>query len=68
MIMSEARVRILLLLANLGVAAAIASLFIWGLRGAHRFPAEAAANVAVLLVLLLWNAAYLWWQRRSSSH
>ena len=65
----KARVRILLLLANLGVAAAIASLFIRGLRGVHRFPAEAAAYVAVLLVLLLLsNAAYLWWQRRSPSH
>jgi len=66
--MSGARVRISLMVANLGVAAGILSIFIWGLRGVHRFPAEAAVYVAILQVLLLSNAAYLWRQRRSSSH
>ena len=39
--------------------AGIASIFIWGLRGVHRFPIEAATYVAVVLALLLSNAAYI---------
>ncbi|WP_445219013.1 hypothetical protein ACKWRH_01385 [Bradyrhizobium sp. Pa8] len=63
--MSAARLRICLLIANLGAVVGIASTFIWALRGVHRFPIEAAIYAAILLVLLLSNAAYIWLQRRS---
>jgi len=56
-------VRIFLLIANLAVVVGITSTFIWGLRGVHRFPTEAAIYVAVLLLLLLSNATYIWRQR-----
>ena len=58
--MARARVRTCLLIANLIAAALIVSTFVWGLRGAHRFPVEAAINVAALVTILLSNAAYLW--------
>ncbi len=54
------RVRMLLLIVNIGVAAGIAATFVWGLRGVHRFPTEAGIYVSVLLVLLIANAVYIW--------
>ena len=62
--MSGARVRILLLIVNLGLAAAIALTFVSGLRGIHRFPVEVAIYVGTLLTVLFSNAAYIWWYRR----
>jgi hypothetical protein len=61
--MSGPRLRILMLIVNLGTAGGIASMFLRVLRGSHRFPTEAAVYVAILLVLLLSNAAYIWRQR-----
>jgi hypothetical protein len=49
----------LLLIVNIAVAAGIAAIFVWGLRGVHRFPTEAAIYVAVLLTLLIANAVYI---------
>jgi hypothetical protein len=64
--MPKPRARFMLLIANPGVAAAIFSVFVWGLRGAHRFPTEAAVYVAILLVLLASNTVYLWRQPDAS--
>jgi hypothetical protein len=63
----RSRFRVALLIIDLSAAATIAALFIWGLRGVHRFPTEAAIYVTVLVVLLLANAAYLWRERGSSA-
>lgn len=64
--MSRSRFRLLLLTVNIVVAAGIAIVFVWGLRGVHRFPAEAAVYVAVLLGLLTANAVYVWRVRGAS--
>ena len=55
----------LLLALNLAVAASISFIFVWGLRGVHRFPTEAAIFATVLLAVLLANAAYFWRHRRA---
>jgi hypothetical protein len=54
------RFRLWLLTANIVVAGGIAVVFAWGLHGVHRFPTEAAVYVAVLLMLLIANAVYIW--------
>ncbi len=58
--MPGARARTCLLIVNLVAAALIVSTFVWGLRGVHRFPFEAAIYVTALVTILLSNAAYLW--------
>jgi hypothetical protein len=54
--------RIALLIIDIGAAIVITTIFIWALRGAHRFPTEAAVYVTSVLALLLANAAYIWRQ------
>jgi hypothetical protein len=54
--------RIVLLIIDIGAAIVIAATFMWALRGAHRFPTEAAVYVTSVLALLIANAAYIWRQ------
>ena len=54
--------RIALLIIDIGAAMVITAIFFWALRGAHRFPTEAAVYVASVLALLLANVAYIWRQ------
>lgn len=63
---SGARVRSLLLILNLVVAVWITLTFVLGLRGVHRFPFEAAVYCAILLSVLLSNAAHFWRHRSST--
>ena len=51
-----------LLIVDVGAAILIATVFVWALRGSHRFPTEAAIYVTCVLALLLANAAYVWRQ------
>ena len=57
--------RIVLLIIDIGAAMVITTIFIWALRGVHRFPTEAAVYVTSVLALLLANAAYIWRQPES---
>ena len=52
--------RVVLLIIDIGAAFVIAAAFVWALRGAHRFPTEAAVYVTSVLALLLANATYVW--------
>ena len=54
--------RIALLIIDIGAAIVITAIFIWALRGVHRFPTEAAIYVTSVLALLLANAVYIWRQ------
>jgi hypothetical protein len=50
--------RIILLIVNLSAAAGVAGLFIWGLRGVHRFPYEAAPFALGLEMIFIVNLVY----------
>jgi hypothetical protein len=53
-------IRITLLTVNTTAAAGVAGLFIWGLRGVHRFPYETALFAIGLEVIFFANLIYVY--------
>jgi hypothetical protein len=54
--------RTALLFIDIGAAIVITTIFIWALRGAHRFPTEAAVYAHIRTGVAARDAAYIWRQ------